>query len=303
MPVRGEKATRPCAKCGKLLTRYLSQARGEKWFCDRACQRPHMPRGANESKEPNRYRGLIEARPCAECGAEVERYLNEKNAERPWFHSMGCRAKWNMRQRKERGTYVQPRKPRRGDTIPCEQCGRLFYRQPAYVEQNRRFHSKACAYKSFQKTRRMVACALDGCSVVTARRPSDTRKYCSRAHGTLATIKRPTGRVHNGRPVILNSQGYYTIYEPTHPKASRSGHVLEHRWIVEQSLGRVLDTREQVDHKNQDKLDNRLDNLQILDPTHHTWKTAADRKRRELSMAERLVQYERLFGALPEAQS
>jgi hypothetical protein len=103
--------------------------------------------------------------------------------------------------------------------------------------------------------------------------------------------------------VILNSQGYYTIYEPTHPKASRSGHVLEHRWIVEQSLGRVLDTREQVDHKNQDKLDNRLDNLQILDPTHHTWKTAADRKRRELSMAERLVQYERLFGALPEAQS
>lgn len=188
-------------------------------------------------------------------------------------------------------------KPRKGDVVPCAVCGTEFYRQPAYIAQRRKFCSIACNAIGQSRPVRIV-CAVCG-REQTVKASLGHLKHCSKACEALGKTKRPTGRMHNGRPVIEHAQGYYLIYEPTHPGAHKhNGRVLEHRWVVEQALGRYLAADEQVDHINRNKKDNRLENLQVLSARDHTVKTNADRLLETHRMRAQLAEYEKRFGPL-----
>lgn len=55
-----------------------------------------------------------------------------------------------------------------------------------------------------------------------------------------------------------------------HPKATKHGYVLEHRVVMENHLGRMLDDNEIVHHINENGKDNRIENLEIMSREEHT---------------------------------
>ena len=67
----------------------------------------------------------------------------------------------------------------------------------------------------------------------------------------------------------MKRTGYILILRPDHPYTTKSGYVMEHRLVMEKYLKRYLDPREDVHHKNGNKQDNRIENLQVISHNDH----------------------------------
>jgi hypothetical protein len=62
---------------------------------------------------------------------------------------------------------------------------------------------------------------------------------------------------------IVDDHGYVQVPDPSHPNARKSKRVPEHRLVMSQFLGRPLHKNENVHHKNGDRADNRIENLEL----------------------------------------
>lgn len=70
---------------------------------------------------------------------------------------------------------------------------------------------------------------------------------------------------------LLHSDGYVLIRVGlTHPWAGPNGYVLEHILIMCSAMGRFLKDDEVVHHKNKDRTDNRLENLELMTNSEHS---------------------------------
>jgi len=65
-----------------------------------------------------------------------------------------------------------------------------------------------------------------------------------------------------------NSEGYILVYQPNHPKSFK-GWYYEHRLIMEQFHGRILEDWETVHHINGNKKDNSIKNLFVCTKNEH----------------------------------
>lgn len=70
---------------------------------------------------------------------------------------------------------------------------------------------------------------------------------------------------------IRHSEGYTVLYRPNHPSSWKSGYVYEHRFVMEEHLGRSLRADELVHHINEDRSDNRIENLEVMTKRKHQY--------------------------------
>lgn len=62
-----------------------------------------------------------------------------------------------------------------------------------------------------------------------------------------------------------SNDGYWYRYAPDHPRAVKGRYVLEHRLVMEEAIGRFLTGKEVVHHRNADREDNRIENLELFE--------------------------------------
>lgn len=221
---------------------------------------------------------------CEQCSAEVLSYPSKPKR----FCSQSCGAKWRAL------NVGMPTKPRRGETVSCRTCGADIYRGPN--EHKKAYCSNECRNVG---NRRGELRPCESCGTEFWSPPSmDGKRFCSRQCYEAQRIKASgAGREHNGREAISDHSGYIRIWQPDHPAASQ-GRILEHRWVVEQSLGRYLRSDEHVHHKNGKKWDNRLENLEVLGHGEHSSLSGRERHRQIEDAQAELAEYRRRFGPL-----
>lgn len=224
---------------------------------------------------------------CEECQHEIEFWPSQARR----FCSQSCRSSWFARMK-------MPTKPRRGATLPCEMCGQGVYRSKGEVD--KRFCSVKC--KNAHMARHQIVATCEVCGAEFRRSPSVAAytklRFCSKPCEGRGRMRRTLDRDHNGRPALKDRSGYIRIYEPDHPRAMNGGWVMEHRWIMEQRLGRMLQTSEHVHHINGVKDDNRPENLEVMGHSAHSRLTQQERKADLAAMKSELAEYRRRFGPL-----
>lgn len=116
--------------------------------------------------------------------------------------------------------------------------------------------------------------------------PYRGRKFCSRKCYGIKSRGSGNSRWIGGRRFF---QGYWMLYVPGHPTACKN-YILEHRIVMEKHLGRYLKTKEVVHHKNHDKSDNRIENLELMDIREHSRHHGKDNKGCNRIISKKLAQ-------------
>jgi len=122
-------------------------------------------------------------------------------------------------------------RPRLGLTLKCQHCGKDFY-VPEYRANTAKFCSPSCTALAY---------------------PENTKK----AQENSPIIKRSRAQKEN-------------LIPKTYKRIKVNGKwVREHRWLMEQHLGRKLEKWEQVHHIDGDHLNNAIENLEVLSNADH----------------------------------
>lgn len=121
------------------------------------------------------------------------------------------------------------------------------------------------------KGAQMLQMCEEGCSLAEIARATGTkgaivRDFLRKNGVTREFPTTKTGERHyawKGR--LIDKDGYVLIHVKDHPRARKhTNYIFEHRLVMEEHLGRVLEPNEVVHHRDGNKQNNALENLQLF---------------------------------------
>lgn len=81
--------------------------------------------------------------------------------------------------------------------------------------------------------------------------------------------------------------GYRIIHRPNHPNARKNGSMAEHVFVMSEHIGRPLEPGENVHHKNGDRADNRIENLELWSVVQPAGQRISDKVRWAIELKDR----------------
>lgn len=160
-----------------------------------------------------------------------------------------------------------PKKLSKRRVLNCPNCNKSFSKHisPSEIESSKRYCSKECSRISVGlsirngETRKCSFCNKDFYSRKSQDRRGYINKYCS----LKCRIGNKKGNFTDG--FYLSSDGYCVMSKT--PDGRKQ--IKYHRYLMECHIGRKLKPTEIVHHINEDKLDNSINNLQIVSRSEH----------------------------------
>jgi hypothetical protein len=167
-------------------------------------------------------------------------------------------------------------------TKKCDVCQKEMFTTTERIKEGRgKYCSRECQFKSMNR-QVVVACAICGKKII--KKYSETfwhnkignkkrlRHYCSPKCRHVGSSRFDSKRVADYQK---NNKGYFKqklgrkgasiSYDGYHTFSNRK----VHRLLMEKHIGRKLKSTEIVHHINFNKLDNRIENLQIISRSEH----------------------------------
>lgn len=165
--------------------------------------------------------------------------------------------------------------------LKCEHCGKEFTRKKGQ-ESPRAFCSRQCYWASDYRSQVVAKRNYERNPSAQETRPCGTcgepvTRYVSTGQKQFFCSRKCRWDKHLHAKQV-NSSGYILVFiGKGEPGASKSGHILEHRKVMQDHLERPLLDHENVHHKNGHKDDNRIENLELWSRSQPTGQRVADK--------------------------
>lgn len=138
----------------------------------------------------------------------------------------------------------------------CQSCGKSFDGGKSSMK----YCGNECRFEGLRTAVRNKSC--ERCNKKLRKDINPKTRFCSKS--CSAQGRSPIGRSSPIGTIGDHASGYKTIkVGQAHPGANKNGWMLHHRYVVEQDLDRYLERHERVHHRNGQRDDNRIENLEL----------------------------------------